>query len=145
MELAAPGSADGMSRFGVIERGYYADRLARCLDLFGDDLCVLVFERDVVAGPEQGLAKVCRHVGVDPARGRFTFRDNRKERKPSLTAIRIGYHLPFLRPLVRKLDRGAPFRIVLTPAERVELIERYLPDIERTERILGHELPEWKR
>jgi hypothetical protein len=135
------GKAGTLSPFGVIERGFYAKRLKEFLDRFGDRLLTLVFEDDIVANPEHGLRRVCEHIGIDFEAAGFRLQLNEKIDKPSLVAIKLGYWAPFLRPVIRKLDWGQPFRMRLTREERTQLAELYREDVIKTRELLGR--PVW--
>lgn len=131
--------------YGIVERGYYHNRLARSLERFGQNMLVLIFERDVVEEPAAGIRKVCRHLGIDANAGHFTLHHNRKARKLSYPATVAQYHLPFLRHVIRKLDVGRPFGVHMSSETRQRLVDLYLRDVERTERLLGVSLDIWKR
>lgn len=125
-----------LSHLGILERGFYADRVAKAIDIFGDRLKILIFEDDIVANPEKGLEKICLHIGVGMYDG-FSFHSNAKSVKPSYLATWISYYAPVLRPLIRKLDFGSPFRLNTTEACRKALWDCYFEDVKQLEVILG--------
>lgn len=136
--------AEQLTPFGVLERGFYSERLGVAQEIFGSDLLVLVFEEDIVGDPESGLKQICEHIGVDFRGGDFWVKDNSKARKPSYFQVWGGFHLPVLRPLLRMVDRGAPFRIGEEPDLRERLMEFYANDIDGTQSRLGRPLNSWK-
>jgi len=135
-----PGIARGL---GLIERGHYAERLRLARSLFGERLLVLIFEEDIAGDPVQGLRRVCAHIGVTFEQGRFHPRDNRKEHKPSYAEIVAGFHVPVLRPLLRILPLGAPYRVSADPATRARLRTLYAADVASTLQILGRSESGW--
>ncbi len=134
------GDQQFMQRYGIVSRGYYAERLKRYRDRFGHQLLTLVFEEDVIADPQAGLGAVCSHLEINPDAARFQLRSNTKEAKPSLAAIRCGYWLPILRPVIRRVDFGTPYRATLTGEERQTLAERYRDDVSETRGLLGRDV-----
>ncbi len=137
--------AEEVRRFGVLERGLYAERVARIQDLFGDDLVVLVFEEDIVHAPEHGLRTICHHIGVEYRDSVFRHRHNKKaNNKPSYFRVWAGYHVPILRPVLRWIDPGPVFRIARDPDLKDRLYSYYDRDIRETERVLRRRLAVWR-
>lgn len=138
-EILLSGRFD-LARLGILERGFYHDRVEEALLRFGDRLQILFFEEDVVADPQSGLRKICRHIGAPDFEG-FRYRQNEKVEKPSYLAMQISYNFEFLRPLIRRLDGGEPFRPRVTEDCRTALWEHYANDIDRLERLLNRKTP----
>ena len=110
-------------RWGILQRGLYSDRLRLAQRLFGRRLLTLIFENDIVGDPARGMRLVCEHLGVSFEAGRFRLRDNSKERKPSYRELLAGYTVPVLRPALRRLPLGKPYRVHASPAARKRLAE----------------------
>ena len=127
------------SHLGIVERGYYADRLEQAMDVFGDRLQVLVFERDVLADPGAGLDAICDHIGA-PRWDGFSYNQNEKSAKPSYRAMWLSYHLPVLRPLFRTADFSTPMKPTLSPAFRGKMADLYRSDVQRVETLLDSPL-----
>ena len=132
-----------LSHLGILERGYYANRIESAMSIFGDRLTVLVFERDIVANPRAGLQKICDHIGAPRWNG-FEYSRNDKAAKPSFPAIWASYYLPYLRPLIRAADIFEPMKLTPTPELRKKVADVYRPDVTRLESLLGLKLNgEW--
>lgn len=131
------------SHLGILERSYYADRLEQAMEVFGDRLQVLIFERDIVGDPKGGLDKICDHIGA-PRWDGFNYKRNDKAAKPSYPAMWMSYYFPYLRPLIRAADFGTPLKASPTPALRERMTDSYRPDVERVESLIDTKLiGEW--
>lgn len=104
-----------VSDIGVIDRGRYVHQIAAFRELFDPrQMLVLVYEEDVVAQPQTGLAKVCRFLGIDSSIPVPAL--DRKRNAADRTRLRLllDYYVPPLRPFTWRLDRwfepwkGAP-------------------------------------
>ncbi|MFZ2509231.1 MAG: sulfotransferase, partial [Steroidobacteraceae bacterium] len=124
-ELLFSGQFGISEKWGILQRGFYAQRLGMARNLFGSGLLTLIFEEDIVRNPLAGLKRVCEHLGVEFLPGIFRLRDNPKERKPSYPEIVIGHHLQFLRPLLRSLRLGPPYRVSADKETRARLRSHY--------------------
>lgn len=120
-------------RYGVLTRSYYHRRLTALLDLFGDDLLVLIFERDIVEKPELGLEKICRHLGLAFQPDCFRLRHNVKERKQSLAATLAFYPLQRGRRLFNRLFPGPPWLLRPGPGTVRRLRESFQPEVRNLE------------
>jgi hypothetical protein len=120
--------------------GIYADYLPDWVGEFGDAVLVLFFD-DLIARPYETVTRAAEFLGVDPGpiAGKGLSSENRTKGYRSSRLQRVALHLndrfePFLRRhhgLKRRL-RGAYFRlngrplpIVVSDAERADLIARY--------------------
>ena len=132
-----------LDNLGVLQRSFYADRVEEAMRVFGDRLKIYLFERDVVKYPVQGLNSMCAHIGA-PLWSGFRYNHNVKEAKPSYQVMLLSYYIPVLRPVFRKLDVWAPFKIKPSQQLRERMNSIYLPDVERVEGLLGTKLiGEW--
>jgi hypothetical protein len=131
-------------RFGLMKRGFYADRVKYVRDVFGDNALVLIFEEDIVAHPKECMEKICAHIGVDSSFSGFKYYSNNKQKKHSYSFALAGYYFPILRPLLRNFDFGAPFYLKLSDNAREMLRSKYASDIRELERILHRSLACWE-
>ena len=144
--------------------GMYADYLPDWTTEFGDDVLVLFFD-DLVANPDQTVARAARFLGVDPVRlaDAGLSSENRTTGFRSSAFQRVALDVndrfePFLRrhhALKRRL-RGAYFRlngrplpVTMSEAERAALTARYAePNARLADQLtaLGvTDLPAWLR
>ena len=130
-------------KWGILQRGFYAQRLGITQRLFGSNLLTLIFEEDIVRNPLMGLRRVCEHLGVDFLPGTFRLADNPKERKPSYPELLVGHHAQFLRPLLRRLPLGPQYRVNGDEATRARLRSFYAEDVAATLRMLGRNADSW--
>ncbi len=127
------------SHLGIVERGFYADRLQQAQTIFGDRLQVLVFERDVLADPIAGLNNICEHIGVQGWDG-FHYARNEKAAKPSYETMWLSYYFPILRPVLRTISLGIPVKPTSSPEFRKKMADHYRSDVQRVETLLGFPL-----
>jgi len=103
---------------GILTRGLYHAQLARYLEVFQrEQLLVLIQERDVVANPAGGLAKVCRFLGLDPD---LTF-TALKQADNRFDGTRLGNRLtvPLSGPLHRAAHRFDRYVLSRLPLARL--------------------------
>ena len=106
-DLLDPEIAHDVQVHGVLTRGLYHMQLARYLEVFRrEQVLVLIQERDVIAEPEAGMAKVCRFLDLDPDMP-FTALERTDNR---FDGTILGNHLMVgspdaFRPIVHRLDR----------------------------------------
>lgn len=124
---------------GILERGYYAERLGQAIKAFGDRLHVMLFERDILGDPKSGLATLCDHIGVSHWDG-FSYERNEKADKPSYRAMWLSYHLPVARPLIRAIDIWPALKPTMTPQFRNRMAELYRNDVKHVEALLDSRL-----
>ncbi len=129
--------------YGILQRGFYAERLRIAGALFGSRLLTLLFEEDIVRDPLQGLRAVCNHLGVRFMPDRFRLSDNAKESKPSYPEILIGHHAQFLRPVLRRLRLGAAYRVSPDARARARLRSLYAEDTTTVMGMLHRPSAQW--
>jgi hypothetical protein len=106
---------------GIVTGGWYAASLEPFVDLFGDQLLVLLYD-DITANPEQVYAQAVRHVGAPP-----------------------GFVPAKLANVVFSNPGGGQGSARLSAAERQELFDKYFCDeVGRLERMLGRDLSMWR-
>lgn len=127
---------------GILERGFYSERLKAAMDIFGDRLHTLIMERDIIADPDAGMRKICEHIGAEPFNG-FSLRSNAKSGKPSYPAMLASYYLPKAQPIIQRLDRGAPFRVNVSTSCKAALWELYQADVASVAELLNEDLDIW--
>lgn len=137
-DLLLSGEHD-FSHLGIVERGFYADRLEQAMALFGSRLKVMIFERDILADPKAGLQDICDHIGAPDFDG-FSYERNEKAAKPSYQAMLLSYHVPVLRPVIRALDIWPPLKPTLSPRFGDRMAEVYRTDVEHVEALVGDRL-----
>lgn len=132
------------SHLGILERGFYADRLAEAQRVFGERLLVMVLEEDIIGDPRGGLARLLDHIGAAPFDG-FSYASNEKSGKPSYEVMWLSHYLVPFRPLIRRLDVWPAFRARMGPNCADLLWARYAPDVARVEQLLDRPLePVWR-
>jgi hypothetical protein len=94
---------------GVIDYGMYYRQIKAYQEHFAPGrMLFLIFEEDVVQDPASGLKKACEFLEIDPS---FEFRDRERkigEIRCSTLGLALGYYLPFMRSLSRRMDRYLP-------------------------------------
>ncbi|MGB0652285.1 MAG: sulfotransferase family protein [Thermoplasmatota archaeon] len=98
-------------RHAVVTGGEYARFLAPYIDLYGKDrILVLLFEEDVVADPAAGLARCCRHLGVDETFAFEGLHERGHANQRSLPRLYLDRWVPRLRRsgISRRLDTLFP-------------------------------------
>jgi hypothetical protein len=135
--------------------GLYATHLQRFLDHFPrTQLCTLLFE-DVRDRPEETIARVCDHIGVETHVAAEQVGQRRNDSRAAMLPLPLRRMLrparPFLDPL-RSVPwlaelRGRIARPVvyppLTPELRAEMRQFYREDIRRLEELIDRDLGDW--
>jgi len=129
--------------YGILQRGFYAERLRIAGELFGVNLLTLIFEEDIVRNPLSGLRRVCNHLGIEFMPEKFRLSDNAKESKPSYAEILVGHHAPIMRPLLRGLRFGPPYRLTASASLRARLRSMYADDTAAVMRMLHRPSGSW--
>lgn len=155
-DLAAERRDWGMSPL-YLDLGLYSVQVARYLESFPrDQLLILLYDdlRDDFAG---ALARICHHLGVDPAPvcdESVHANPASQARLPALNALlhRVGAKRMVSRSLPRGLVAAAKRLYYaeageerLTAADRDYFLPCVAPDIERLESLLGRDLSHWRR
>jgi hypothetical protein len=149
-ELAGPPGRWGASSL-YVDSGFYAERLARYLDTFGDNVLALVFE-EFVADPGAQLEQTQRFLGVEPLppsdfepRNVFALPRNRLSRSILGNGEMRDLARRLLPRRVRAYGRGllvAPAaKTPMEPEIRRRLHDVYRSDVDRVSRLLGRALP----
>lgn len=142
--------------------GMYGRQVKDLYDHFPAEQVLLLRYRSLIDDPDGTLDRVTDFLGVDrldapeiPADNSRPFvRDSPRTRALG-TVIRLGakagqFAPPHLwrqasRPLIHRLHNGGdPNRPALTVAQRAELLEPFLPDIELLEQVTGESFEDWK-
>ena len=133
-------------KFGLIERGYYADQIASYQRLFPDErIRVLIFETDIADAPEATLGDVCDYLDIDreftPNLGGRTENQGMNSR----LGLALNYHLPWAGSAVRYLDRYLPKTKVVDPGAGCvqRLYEHFAPWNERLFDLIGRRIDAW--
>lgn len=108
-------------RLQIIAGGWYARSLERYVELFGDQLLVVLHD-DVKADPVGVYETALRHLGADP----------------TFVPEGLGEVVFSNRGRVKKA------RETLTEEERVELFEYFRSDVDRLEEMIGRDLSAWR-
>jgi hypothetical protein len=105
---------------GIVTGGWYAASLGPFLDVFGDQLLVLLHEE---LGPDPGTVfeRAVRHVGAA-----------------------AGFVPPSLDEVVFSNQVGVGVASGMSDAERSELFEYFRDDVDRLEPMLGRDLSMWR-
>jgi len=105
---------------GIVAGGWYAASLSPYVELFGDQLLVLVHD-DIKPDPVRVYESALRHVGAT-----------------------TDFVPPSLNRVVFSNRKGADARSGLSAAERCELFEFFREDVVRLEDMLGRDLSMWR-
>ena len=142
--------------------GMYGRQVADLLEHFPREQVLVLRYRRLVDEPGATLDRVSDFLGVERAAVAAVPSDNSRPfvshgpRTQTIGAViragaRAGQFFPphvwrrLSRPLVAQLHRGGdPNRPALTPAQRAELLEPHLADIELLEQVTGESFAEWK-
>ena len=119
--------------------------------------------RELVERPQETVHRVLGFLGVAAHDGavRSVPRDNSRPFRPDTPRTRtlarlvgagaaLGAHLPpqvwrtVSRPLLAELHRGGVHRPELTPAQRRQVLEPLLPDIDLLEQVTGQSFDDWR-
>jgi hypothetical protein len=123
---------------GVLDYGFYCRQLEAYLECFDRrQLLVLIYEEDVVAHPDAGLAKVCRFLEIDPSRRFDGTSDKINAHQQSWLSLVLSYHVPALRPFSKRFGRKLP-QYSPRPSTHVlqELFELYAGENDRLFQLL---------
>lgn len=106
-DLLDPKLAHDVQIHGVLTRGLYHMQLARYLEVFSrEQILVLIQERDVIAEPEAGMAKVCRFLDLDPDMPFTALEETENRFDGTLLGNRLLTGSPdAFRPVLHRLDR----------------------------------------
>ena len=136
------------SRYGYLSKGRYAEQLA---DLFArhgrENVLVLLFERDLVAQPQDTFARLCQFIGVDASHGTPAVVGSTVNAAVRLRSVRV-------REMARRLPKPARNAVgrwnalpqhnePLPQRLRDRLHEELADSTRELEVLLGTALPEW--
>jgi len=149
-ELAGPPGGWGVSSL-YVDCGFYAERVARYLDTFGDNVLVLVFE-EFVADPGAHVERTQSFLGVElrppsafEAHNVFALPRNRLSRE----ILGNGAARELARRLLPRRVRAYGRGLLVAPAPKPELghavrdrlRDLYASDVESVSNLLGRPLP----
>ncbi|MGO9452218.1 MAG: sulfotransferase family protein [Candidatus Binataceae bacterium] len=149
-----------------IDRGNrYAPNLARWFDTFGRENVLVTWYEDLSANPQSYIDSFCQFAGIPkfaltvskPGDKKVNeFQGPPRSRRVAQNARHAMYWLRDRRAygIVNAMERagvwafcfsgGAPYPR-LTPEQDARLRQRYLPEVEALEKLLGCDLSRWKR
>ena len=136
--------------FRYIERGFYSRQLEIVFrHVPSSQVCILIFEEDIVANPNAGWQKVCKFLGIEPRApvGLDKPVNSLRLSGPAIRASRLLYNVPYARSIVRRLDKlaGLPaWRPVFSDETISSLREIYAPENEALFELLGRRIPAWE-
>lgn len=148
----------------LIDSSRYAAHLQRWFDSFNYETVLILFQENLVKSPETWISKICKHIQIPY----MTFNQNLNQRINESTlpynsylayigqrfadAFRsAGIYSPieFAKQIgLKQVFFGKPGRQplpTLSQQERLILIDKFLPEIERLESLIKIDLSEWKR
>ncbi len=136
-----------------VEHGLYHAQVRRYLDAFGSEAVLVLLFEDLARGPNQLLAQIARHIGVDP--GFFEERDVSEVHNPyyvpKSAPVRWIQNLKVTRRVPASLKMAVrPFlfnmeKPPLDDESRRLLQDLYDADLTRLEELLGRKLPELRK
>ena len=142
--------------------GMYGRQLADLYEQFPREQVLLLRYRDLVERPEGTLTRVCQFLGISDAQVSAVPADNsRPFVKPGVrtkalgpvvrAGARAGAFLPpqvwrrVSKPLIQQLQgKGDAARPRLSPEQRVQLRDPFLPDIELLEQVTEASYADWR-
>jgi hypothetical protein len=130
--------------FSLLENGLYHDNLAEYFQRFAaDQICVLLFETDVLKTPLQSLERVCNFLGVPFMERYFPEAERvRNEYQMSFPALVANYFVPLLRPVSNRLNHLFPAYKAHIDEDMLAFLQRYYrPANERLKSLIG-DLPD---
>lgn len=132
-------------RFGLIERGYYADQIREYQKYF-DNILTLVFEEDIVKEPIRTLSKIAGFLDLERD---FDNPANSKRENSGMHSKAgqvLNYYLPFAEPLVSGLDRLLPKSRPVSPSKQTmhHLYHHFAGHNRDLESLLGRTLDTWQ-
>lgn len=150
--LLTKGEYDRIRNHGLLEKGRYLEQLQAYREYFSEEqMRVYIFEEDFAPDPHQGLADVCRFLGVDPSH-RFRNVERRVNGScRSTLGLLLAYYvrMPGIRQAAKGLDRYllrhvAPAKATIADRTRRYLEGYYREDNERLFEFLGRRIGAWE-
>ncbi|MES1992363.1 MAG: sulfotransferase domain-containing protein [Pseudomonadota bacterium] len=132
---------------GVLEQGCYARHLEAFHAYFAvERMCIIFYEDELSVDPLRVLREVSAFLGVDDDYRFVHWQHRANEHTGSQLGLRLSYHVPLLRPWVRRLDRrwGRPYRPRVSEATLARLRTFYGPENVRLFDLLGRSAPSWQ-
>lgn len=146
-------------------RASYADNVLRWWDKFGRDNVLILLYDDLQANAQEFVDRVCSFIGIASIRiAGSPFENNRINPSAEMPrSVRLARLIHRLRSVFRKhhwsrlsamLQRGRPITDFvfsggahyphLHPTLEKQLRDRFVPEVEQLERLLGRDLSSWK-
>lgn len=139
------------SEFRFTQRGFYIDQLT-VMEKYvpKDQICVLIFEEDIVGNPIQGFRKVCEFLGIEPHDSSNLDRPINRLRlsRLGLYTSRLFYNVPYARGAIRVLDKFLGLKKwepEFSKATRDQLDASYATKNQELYEYLGRKIPSWER
>jgi hypothetical protein len=136
-----------------IEHGLYHSQVRRYFDAFGSEQVLVLLFDDLAKNPNELLARIARHIGVDP--GFFAGLDLSEARNPYYVPKSSAVRWVQTHGLTRLLPRSLVLAVRplffnmkkpgLDDQSRRFLQELYAPEVTGLEELLGRKLPELRR
>jgi Sulfotransferase domain len=105
-----------LRKFSYVDRGFYAEQIERVFKYFPREQVHVIKFEDFRRDARKTLDLVCRFLGVEPLKK------------------------------LRNVETGStPYARKMTDTERRRLVEIYISDIERLEKLLGWDCSDWKK
>ena len=136
--------------FRYIERGFYVRQLEivyRYIPI--EQVCVLIFERDIVAEPRIGWEKACAFLDIDfmPLEGLSQKINSLRLSRFAIVASRLLYSIPYAKGAIRRVDSVLgikPWRPHFSAQAHERLHKIYANENERLFQMLGYRVTEWE-
>lgn len=131
-------------KHGVIDYGFYYKHISKILEAINPvNIQILIFEKDIVQNPENGLCKVCNFLGVHD----FGFSDINEKinaHRLSKLSLILNYKFSFLPARFFFWDNFLPaYKIPVSKKDKQQLYDVYKDENRRLFDFLGYDIPEW--
>lgn len=132
-------------KFGLIERGYYAEQI-RAYQKYFENLLVLIFEHDIVGDPAGTLVRIKDFLDLENDFDNPSISSKENAGMHSRPGQILNYFAPFAEPLVSGLDRLLPKSRPANPSNQaLEDLYRHFTDRNADlETLLGRSLDVWQ-
>lgn len=132
-------------RFGLIERGYYADQIREYQKRF-ENVLILLFEQDIAREPLATLAKIKSFLNLENDFDNPSISKRENSGMRSRTGQILNYYAPFGEPLISGLDRLLPKSRPISPSDSVlqDLYQHFAGYNADLETLLNRRLDAWQ-